>query len=430
MRSKKPFSAGKSTFVIFITLLLASAIVPTQAQARKFKVLHTFHGRDGGGPMGVLVRDSAGNIYGTAGGGTGKCSKFGCGTVFKLDKVGKEVWLHSFGGGNGRQPMAGLLRDAAGNLYGTTVFGGTMTPACGGAQGFGCGVVFKLDKTGKETVLYKFKGTPDGLAPEALLVGDKSGNLYGTTYQGGDHTLGAVFKIDKNGRETILHSFAGPIDGGGDGAFSYEGVIQDAAGNLYGVTDAGGANCCGVVYKVDTTGKETLLYSFTGFSDGDGPDSVLVADAAGNLYGTTRVGGNSGCTGGGGCGVVFELSAHSDGSWTESVLYTFCSLPNCADGAQPLTGPLVRDSSGNLYGTTYFGGANHNCDVDGCGAVFKLDTKGDETVLHSFTGGADGEFPYAGLTMDSHGNLYGTTQGGGAICYTSFTCGVVFKITP
>jgi uncharacterized repeat protein (TIGR03803 family) len=423
MRSKKPLSAGKPTFVTFLALLLVSAIVPTQAQARKFRVLHTFKGRDGGGPMGVLIRDTAGNIYGTAGGGTGKCSKFGCGTAFKLNKAGKQVWLHSFGGGNGRQPMAGLLHDAAGNLYGTTVFGGKMTQACGGAQGFGCGVVFKLDKAGKETVLYKLRGMPDAWNPEALLVQDTAGNLYGATYEGGPDNWGTVFKVDATGKETILHSFAGPPTGGGDGATPGPGVSRDVAGNIYGVTGAGGAFGAGTVFELDTTGKETQLYSFTGGADGGGPGSVLLFDSQGNLYGTTGNGGNSEC-GGTGCGVVFELSPQSDGSWTESVLYTFCSLSNCTDGERPLTGPLVRDSAGNLYGTTYFGGVSDD------GIVFEVDTTKKETVLHSFTGGSDGAFPYAGLTMDSHGNLYGTTQGGGATCYTSFTCGVVFKITP
>jgi uncharacterized repeat protein (TIGR03803 family) len=152
-------------------------------------------------------------------------------------------------------------------------------------------------------------------------------------------------------------------------------------------------------------------------------------DSAGNLYGTTSNGGNSEC-GGYGCGVIFKLSPEAGGGWSESVLYTFCSLTNCTDGERPLTGPLVMDSAGNIFGTTYFGGSHPNCNGDTCGVVFKLDTTGKETVLHTFTGGADGALPYAGLVMDGHGNLYGTTQGGGASCYTSYTCGVVFEITP
>jgi uncharacterized repeat protein (TIGR03803 family) len=257
MRSQKPFPTANMVFPIFLTLLLASIVVAAQTQATKFNVLHTFHGADGGSPMGVLVRDAAGNIYGTTvGGGTGKCSKLGCGTAFKLNRSGQQVWVHSFGGGDGYGPDAGLLRDAAGNLFGTTLDGGKVTKTCGGAQAGGCGVVFRLDRNGNETVLYKFKGTPDGDSPEALLVEDKAGNLYGTTYEGGAEGLGAVLKIDTNGKEIILHSFAGPPDGGGDGALSYQGVIRDAAGDLYGVTAGGGVYGAGVVYKV-AGGKET-----------------------------------------------------------------------------------------------------------------------------------------------------------------------------
>jgi uncharacterized repeat protein (TIGR03803 family) len=430
MRSKKPYFAAKSIFAVFLTFLLGSTIVPTQAPAQTFKVLHTFHGPDGSFPTGSLVRDLAGNLYGTtSGGGNGGCGKYGCGTAFKMNKLGKEAWLYSFKGTNEVDPSAGMLRDASGNLYGTTQFGGKSAKTCGGVQAGGCGTVFKVDTTGKGTVLYRFKGTPDGYFPEARLVKDPAGNLYGTAYLGGANGLGAVFRLDTNGKETILHSFAGPPDGGGDGAFSYEGVIRDAAGNLYGVTSRGGAYGSGVVYELDADGKETLLYSFTGSSDGKDPDSVLLLDSRGNLYGTTAEGGNSG-RGGTGCGVVFELTPQSGGHWVETVIYSFCSLENCADGEEPVSGPLVRDSAGNIYGTTIFGGAYRNCNGDTCGVVFKLDPTGMETVLHSFTGGADGAFPVAGLSMDSSGNLYGTAWQGGAMCFTSYTCGVVFKITP
>jgi uncharacterized repeat protein (TIGR03803 family) len=429
MQSKKPFSVAKPIFMILMTLLLAS-VAHAQTQATKFKVLHTFHGKDGSFPTGTLVRDSAGNIYGTtSGGGTGGCDGYGCGTVFKMNKVGKEIWLYGFKGTSQIDPTAGLLRDASGNLYGTTENGGKITKTCGGVQGGGCGTVFEVDKNGKATVLYKFKGTPDGYFPQALLVNDPESNLYGTTYLGGANGLGAVFKVSTNGKETILHSFAGPPDGGGDGAFSYVGVIRDSEGNLYGVTSGGGTYGAGAVYEVSAAGAETLLYSFSGGSDGSDPDSVLLLDSQGNLYGTTADGGNSEC-GGTGCGVVFKLSPQSGGHWAESVLYSFCSLENCTDGEEPATGPLLRNSKGNIYGTTLFGGTYRNCNGDACGVVFKLDPSGKETVLHSFTGGADGAFPYAGLTRDSSGNLYGTAWQGGAKCFTSYTCGVVFKITP
>ena len=405
---------------MFVTFLLVSTLAAQPARAQTFKVLHTFHGPDGSFPTGALVRDSAGNIYGTtSGGGTGGCGKYGCGTVFKMNKVGKELWLHSFKGTNEIDPSAGLLRDASGNLYGTTIYGGKIRKTCGGVQTGGCGTAFKVDKTGKGTVLYKFKGTPDGYFPESVLVEDATGSLYGTTYLGGANGLGAVFKIDTTGKETVLYSFSG---GSSDGCSPYPGVILDPAGDVYGVATDCGAYKYGVVFVVDTASRETVLYNFSSGLDGANPDSVLLFDTRGNLYGTTAKGG-TGC-GGTGCGTVFELSPQPGGGWTEGVLYRFCSLSGCADGELPGSGPLVMDAAGSLYGTTYFGGIKDD------GIVFKLDTGGKETVLHSFTGGSDGAFPVPGLAMDGAGNLYGTTQQGGATCFTSYTCGVVFKITP
>jgi uncharacterized repeat protein (TIGR03803 family) len=414
MRSKKPFSAGKPTFVIFIALLLASAIVPTQAQARKFKVLHTFHGTDGAGPDAQLVRDTTGNLYGTTGtGGSGKCQG-GCGTAFKMDKAGRLVWLHSFNGANGETPFPGLLRDAAGNLYGTTGYGGKVNNhVCP----TGCGVVFKLDNSGKETVLHKFNGVEEWF-PVGPLVEDRAGSLYGVV-----QNFGSVFKLDKTGKESVLFSFGC----GSDGCDPAAGVILDAAGNSYGTTFDGGigTQCCGVVYRLDTSGVETVLHTFEG-PDGAGPTAPLLMDSAGNLYGTTKYGGNLQCRGGEGCGVAFELSLNSNGTWAETVLYKFCSESNCIDGQLPGNGALVRDASGNLYGTTVEGGIHTSCSGgSGCGVIFKLDGSGGETVLHNFTGGMDGYYPLAGVTMDAAGNLYGTAAGGGA-----GGDGTIFKIIP
>jgi len=424
MRSKKPFSAGNPTFVIFITLWLASAIVPTQAQAQKFKVLHTFRGLNGNGPAGVLTRDSEGNLYGTTeAGGTGKCGNFGCGTAFKLNKSGKQVWLHSFNVVNGEEPIAGLLRDAAGNLYGTTSLGGNNNCSSG------CGTVFKLDADGKEKVLYKFAGTPDGWDPESLLARDSLGNVYGVAEEGGTDSSGTVFKVDKHGRETVLHNFTG----GSDGCLPVGGLIADSGGNLYGVTAIGGLGLCdqgyGVVFKLDTANNLTVLYTF-GFSDGAYPASVLLLDQAGNLYGTTEGGGSSAC-GFDGCRVFFELSPQQDGTWRETRLYAFCSLSGCADGEKPVSGPVVRDWAGNIYGTAIDGGTSRNCNGGTCGVVFKLDSTGKETVVHDFTGGADGASPQAGLIMDASGNLYGVAlQGGNNKCNPPSGCGTVFKISP
>ena len=413
MRSKKAFSAGKPTFVLFMTLLLTSAVVPIQSQAQKFKVLHTFHGPNGSDPFGKLVRDQAGNLYGTTeGGGKGMCySGYTCGTAFKLDKTGKQVWLHNFNLKNGMDPLAGLLRDAEGNLYGTTTLGGDTT-----CYKLGCGTVFKLDQNGKEKLLYRFRGTPDGFEPVTPLLGDRAGNLYGTTLVGGNAGgLGTVFKINGTGRETVLYSFAGGTDGDGPSG----GLVRDAAGNLYGTTSqGGGSGCsfgCGTVFKVDASGVETVFYRFQGGADGADPGGRLLLDAAGTLYGITAQGGDSSC--GQGCGTVFKL----DSSGHETVLYRFTGG---TDGQGPAAG-LVRDKAGDLYGTTIKGGGSTDA-----GVVFKLDTAGTETVLYTFTGGFDGAAPKE-LLRDKQGNLYGVATGGGdKTCNPPDGCGVVFTLTP
>jgi len=422
----------KSACAIFLKLLLSLVVLPVLSAAQTFTVLHTFQGADGGGPEGSLTLDTVGNIYGTTVfGGTGtNCPYFGtagCGTVFMLNEAGKEVALYSFDGPNGAGPSAGVLRDPMGNLFGTTQEGGVLLP-CGGAHGTGCGVAFRLDKKGKE-VRYKFRNNPDGSSgsnPISLLVEDAAGNLYGTTKGGGADGAGTVFKIDATGKESALYSFTGGVDGCDPSA----GVILDSSGNLYGVTVQGGSGFCnsgyGVVFKLDPSGSLAVLHTF-GVGDGAYPHSALLFDSQGNLYGATTGGGSgAACASFDGCGTVFELLGN--GSWMEKVLYSFCALPNCVDGLEP-SGPLARDASGNLYGTTIFGGASQSCNGNNCGTVFKLDPAGNETVLHSFTGGSDGETP-SGIVIDSAANLYGSTQDGGATCFTSLTCGVVFKITP
>jgi uncharacterized repeat protein (TIGR03803 family) len=365
------------------------------AQAQTYTVLHRFKGypTDGDRPaQGRLIGDSTGKLYGaTQNGGASDA-----GVVFKLDKTGETV-LYSFTGGkDGAYPkLAG--RDPAGNLYGATPFGGASD----------YGVVFKLDTTGTETVLYSFTGGKDGASPYAGVIRDSTGDLYGTTAFGGSSGAGVVFELDTTGTETVLYSFTGL----GDGGTPIGGLDRDSAGNLYSTTVSGGASGDGVVFKLDTTGAETVLHSFTG-ADGANPDAGVIRDAAGNLYGTTVSGGASGY------GTVFKL----DTGGTETVLYSF---KGGADGSGPEAG-LIRDPAGNLYGTTYGGGT---C----CGVIFKVDTAGTETVLYSFSGGADGAYPAAGLIKDAAGNLYGTTYSGGITqgnCALSGGCGVVFMLEP
>lgn len=418
MQARRLCSAAK---VISLTFWLLSVALP-ESQAQTFQVLHTFHGTDGANPVAPVTLDKAGNIYGTTqAGGAGKCTSMGCGTAFVLNKAGEEIALHSFDGTDGYQPGGGLLRDSGGNLFGTAG-GGDDTNACGGSDGGGCGVAFRFSPRGRE-VEYKFQGMPDGWGPAGSLAEDAAGNLYGTTSLGGEHGLGTVYKISsKTGKESVLYNFTG----GSDGCYPY-GVILDSANNVYGVASEGGSGFCnsgvGVVFEVNPAGNETVLHIFGG-GDGANPSSVLTFDSSGNLYGTTQNGGTSDQCGFSGCGTVFELSPVQGGGWSEQVLYSFCSLPQCTDGERPLYGPLVIDTSDNLYGTTYFGGHNDN------GVVFELNAAGNENVIYTFSGGSDGDGPAAGLAMDSLGELYGTAQVGGASCYARYTCGTVFKITP
>ena len=305
--------------------------------------------------------------------------------------------LHGFEGppNDGTYPYAGVVLDAYDNLYGTTTSGGSGT--CKG----GCGTIFEISNTGVETVLYNFAGGTDGSGPFGELIADSSGKLFGTTSGGGTYGYGTVFKLDTSGVETVLFSFAGSPDG----ASPIAGLILDPAGDLFGTTSGGGTYGYGTVFKLDTSGVETVLYSFAGSPDGASPYASLILDAAGDLFGTTSSGGTYDF------GTVFRL----DTIGVETVLYSFAGSP---DGASPYAS-LIFDAKGNLYSTTFGGGER------GYGTVFKLGTTGKETVLHDFpqSGKGDGENPYAPLVLDRAGSLYGTASAGGG-----WGDGVIFKI--
>jgi uncharacterized repeat protein (TIGR03803 family) len=388
------------------------------ALAQTFTVLHNFAGPpDGGLPYAALV-DANGVLYGTTlVGGAGACTMnyepVGCGIVFKV--IGKkETVLYSFKGEpDGLFPTGGLVRDKSGKLYGTTPEGGA----------YGYGTVFKIAGT-KETVLYSFKGVPDGAYPSGTLVQDAAGNFYGVTGNGGANGGGGtVFKVDAKGNETVLYSFCSKNQSGicVDGQFPVDngGLIMDASGNLYGTTTSGGIpptgyGDAGTVFKLDMSGNETVLYSFcseVNCADGANPEGGLVMDAEGNLYGTTEFGGSASD----GPGVAFKLYT----SGQQTVLHTFCSEEECADGGGPVAG-LIMDAKGSLYGTSD-------------STVFELDASGSFSVLHTFTGIPGPVEPVGGLVMDAKGNLYGTTsQGGTGNCnpLEFYGCGVVFKIKP
>ena len=374
-------------------------------------MLYTFKGgSDGSEPYAGLLMDKTGNLYGTTFAG----GAHGYGTVFKLAKGGSETILYSFGGGNdGAYPEAGVILDASGNLYGTTADGGSLD----GCQGEGCGTIFKVAPDGTESVVHAFAGGKDGSTPTAGLVADRSGNLYGTTYSGGSTAncdyqtgCGTVYKLAPDGTETVLYAF----HGGSDGGNPFAGLIIDAAGNLYGTTQyAGSGNCvsgCGVVFRVAPDGSETVLHAFD-YSDGAYPAGGVVMDKAGNLYGTTGWGYV--------VGNVYRLSP--DGTLT--VLHSFTDVP---DGANPYD-RLAMDGSGNLYGTTQAGGKRCGNYGSSCGVIFEIAPGGTETVLHAFRKKkGDGILPLAGLIRDRKGNLYGTTT---ALTWHSAT-GTIFKLTP
>jgi len=379
------------------------ALGTPRTQAQTFSVIYNFgDGTDGGWPLAGLVIDASGNLYGTA--NIGGTSQFG--VVFKMTESGQETVLYNFAGGtDGANPEASLLMDSTGNLYSTTYAGGA----------YGVGTVFKVTASGQETVLYSFAGgAADGANPEASLIMDEAGNFYGTTYGGGEYGAGTVFRLSKTGKETVLYSFGS----GTDGANPVAGVTRDAKGYLYGTTSAGGTSGYGTVFQLipvvatgSKYGKENILHNFTHQDDGDVPYAGLIIDKAGNLYGAATGGGvNSG-------GTVFELTP-SASSWNFNVLY---SLPGWdISGAFQ---NVFLDSSGNIWGTTHCDGTYQ------AGTVYELTNSGGSwnyIPMYVFTGSTDGLFSYSNLVFDQQGNLYGTTARGG----NHYGYGVVFKITP
>lgn len=361
------------------------------AQGQTFKVLYRFNGgRDASNPMTRVVLDSGGILYGPAGGGAVTGAQ---GTLYSFGL--KESVIHRFKGTDGSNPLSPLVSDGAGGWYGTT--------RTGGGKKFG--TVFHVVGS-VLTVLHAFAGEDDGGWPAGAMTLDASGNLYGVTTRNG----GTVWKIDAQDAFSTLFTFQTLSEGIGP-----SGLIFDKAGNaLFGVTAYGGGQSrSGLVYKMDLLGDETVLYNFQGGVDGIEPVGSLVEDPGGDLYGVTIRGGDPVCQ----CGTIFKV----DQQGQETILHRF---RGGTDGAQPRDG-LVMDAAGNLYGTTWSGGAFD------AGTVYKLNTNGQHSVLHSFNGRSGGALPASGLVIDSQGSLYGTTVYGGNLnkCQSS-GCGVLFKITP
>jgi uncharacterized repeat protein (TIGR03803 family) len=423
-----PSISGVTMVALGMAIVLGMVVAGAHAaQAQTYHVLYSFTGgQDGAFPYAGLTMDRAGNLYGTniRGGYEGSACTYngGCGTVFKLTNRGSGwvlTTLYSFTGSpDGDTPVARVLIGQDNSLYGTTPYGGA-----------GHGILFSLRPAAQsckaavcrlwnEKVLYRFTGGSDGNTPVGELVSDQAGNLYGTTGHGGTGCepwgCGIVYEMTHSGGgwiESVLYNFTGSESGYQPSS----GLIFDSSGNLYGTTNAGGNGSLGTVYELTPSGSEwteTVLHGFAGF-DGTGPSDLLL-DQAGNVYGTTYAGGS------GFGGTVFRLSPGISG-WTFTVLYNFyndsCSGWGCGG---PETG-VVMDAAGNLYGTTIGEGRYDD------GTVFKLTpSNGGWTysLLHSFSGGSDGGTPN-GVLVDGYGNLYGTTDGGGA-----YGKGAIFEITP
>ena len=399
MERESRLTTRKLVLVLTSAAGFAAATIDA-AHAQTLNVVHNFTGgSDGGNPVNGFTMSSKGALFGTA--SYGGASNLG--VVFRLSGNGAETALHSFAGGaDGAVPNGAMVEGKDGALYGTTTAGGTS----------GQGTVFRL-KGKKETVLYSFAGGTDGADPQAGLVMDAKGNLYGTTTAGGSAGNGTVFELvaptTRKGQwtETVLHSFGT----GSDGAAPIGGVIFDAAGNLYGTTSLGGAYGYGTVFQLaaGTGWTENTLHSFQNANDGGTPYAGLISDAAGNLYGAATQGGANGG------GTVFEL-APSGGSWTFSVL---ASQPGW--GISGTFRDLLFDTSGNIYGTTHCDGDNS------AGTIYELTPSGSNwtyTLLYTFTGGSDGLYSISNLVM-KQGKLYGTTIDGGAD-----GAGVVYTLTP
>ncbi len=401
-----------ATMAVLLGFLLS---LPVYAASTE-QVLYSFgtNSNDGAVPYAGLIFDQSGNLYGTTYSG----GLYGGGTVFELTPGSNGTWseqiLHSFGEGeDANSPYDGLIFDSSGNLYGTGVGGGTS----------GAGAVFELvagkNGTWTEQVLHSFGAGQDGQSPYCTLVFDASGNLYGTTIEGGIYDDGLVFELTPGSKgvwtETVIHNFK---PNGKDGLFPEAGLIFES-GYLLGTTFEGGAHNVGTVFELGQTKKgawaETVLYSFDhNGKDGYAPEAALTSDASGNLFSTTTEGGvyNN--------GTVFGLRRAKSGGWEEAVLHSFNGASD--GGSVPYAG-LILDKSENLYGTTAVGGQYS------FGTVFEL-TRGSngiwtENVLHSFDPGQDGLEPAAGVIFDSKGNLYGTTGVGG-----TDGSGTVYEVVP
>ncbi len=390
-------SGGKRVPAFAVLCAITALALPAQT----FTSLLSFDGTDGYGPYDAPVQARNGNFYGTTEGGGANRQ----GTVFQITSGGTPTTLYSFCAQSsctdGAAPSAGLVQGANGDFYGTTYGGGANS----------LGTVFKITPGGTLTTLYSFcvqSECTDGGRPYAGLVLGTNGEFYGTTLGGGAHGGGTVFKITPHGALTTLYSFCA-LTGCPDGNQPAAGLIQATNGDFYGTTEIGGVTgCppyggCGTIFKITPAGTLTTLYRFCsqgGCPDGYYPTAALVQATNGDFYGTTSFGGASQD------GTVFKITPK--GKLT--TLYSFCAENGCPDGENP-SGALIQATNGDFYGTAHLGGAN------AAGTIFEITPGGTLTTLYTFctqSGCADGEYPFAGLTQATNGDFYGTTYVGGA----------------
>jgi uncharacterized repeat protein (TIGR03803 family) len=380
-----------------LTVVVVSALA-SSASGQTVTTIYSFTGNasDGGCPHNALFQDPDGYLYGTAPGVYIQATTNNYGAIYRIGTDGSFTNLHSFGGGDGAYPLAGLTRGKDGAFYGTTYQGGSTNGHYKGRQ---WGTVFRIDPSGSLTTLYSFAGVPDGGLPAATLAQADNGCFYGTTLEGGNTNFGngfgngTVFRIDSNGNYTNLYSFRGSSNGG---YTPYGRLVQGTDGNLYGTTQSGGGHGGGTVFRISPNGNYTNLYSFLSFSgDGQLPTEGLVQCGDGNFYGMTESGGTYVH------GTVFRISPA--GNYTN--IYSFKGPPN--DGSLPFSW-LVLGSDGNFYGTTESGGTYNT------GTIFRISSSGSYSNLYSFAGPPkEGEQTGAGLIQGSDGCFYGVTAFGG-----------------
>ena len=411
-----------------LAILAATLLAPGWAIAQREVALHNFgSGQDGNILYGGVISDSSGNLYGTTfAGGAYDNGLYGSGIVFELspqkDGTWSETVLHDFGAAtDGSGPTAGLVFDSVGNLYGTTQYGGGSTFCQGG-----CGIVFQLRPPAvpggawTESIIYRFREVYRGDNPQAGLIVDSAGNLYGTTFLGGNGG-GTVFELlPKKGlwTERILYAF---VSNGSTGSSPNASLIMDSVGNLFSTTSQGGTYNAGTAFELSPQSNGSwqfkVLHSFNPIAgDGSDPVGILILDSGGNLYGAAGEGGDHQL------GAVFELTPSTGGSWTERVLYSFGA--SATDGTFP-EGGLLLDTTGNLFGETEQGGSY------GGGTLFELAPSNGtwtEHLLHNFGNSTDGKFPWGGLLFSPSGNIYGACAEGGVHYTDSDQGGTVFEV--